>query len=1147
MNHSLIWHRTLTILLVVGLLLGASQPAISQPPDPERSPDPSHTIEVEPELLSLFESQSSSGYLIYFKEKADLSPAFDMDWEERGWFVMKSLQETAAQSQEQVIAYLEGQNARYQPFWIDNLIVVEKSDAKTFNGLIAFPEIEALRAEREIYLIEPVEENSTTVMPMGIESNLDHIGAPDVWADGIRGEGIVVASIDSGVRYTHQALVNQYRGNLGGGVFSHDHNWLNPYTNSAAPADTHSPGHGTHVTGTMVGDDGGANQIGVAPDAKWIACAGFNPNSTTEGLIKCAEFMAAPTRTNGTAPDPSMRPHVVNNSWGSCSGKAYDDWYQSVVDAWVAAGIYPMWANGNQSTIPSCPVAHGSVGNPARYGNVSGVGALGTSNATLATYSLWGPSDVADTTNPRGYPMVKPQFSAPGTNRSAVRSSDSAYGNMSGTSMAAPHAAGLVALMWSAAPCLVGDYSTTETIIEMTTTDTIRTSYSPHASDGPGGLPNQATGWGEINTPAAVEMAIDSCGKITGVISDAVTSDPIEGALVTVSDGSVTRTGTSGPDGQYSVIVREGTFEVSAAKSGYLTTTITGITVENPAGVVLDIELEPSQLASIKGTVTGLGYCDANPVQLQDAVVSVLSNDGTTNWAVNTGVDGGYQIWLEDQHKPFTVTASYEAGYLEKSIENVEIIGQDVTELDFDLRLLAACLEVEQDSMDVSLPAGSQITLTLTLANHGAGVLEWTTVESEGVLVALDNHTQIQAEPENPATVPATGPALLSSQTSGVGESIAATFPALTAEDISLVLDDGTHENAVGIFGGGQFVWFNRFTPDANVFPFKLNEIWIMYRPGTGINVGDLVDFYVYQDPDGDPTNGADFIASVKNAAVQAVSGTTWSVYELDNPILVSGPGDVLIAVVNRTAGILDKQYPAAIDQTSSQGRSWVGIYDGDPADPPVFPAPSFGTIDSKGIPGNWMVRGYGSFGCEESDISWLMADPTEGFLAADSSLDLPVTFNATGLEIGAYTASLCLETNDPFNKYISIPVSMTVVEPLRGVELSAQEIDLNGAPGATIEYTLTITNSGNVLDTYDLSLVGGAWEAELEQDEITLGAAESGIFKISVDIPAGLAHNASDSRTVRAVSRIDPEILAEVALTTRVNQWRLFLPAIQR
>jgi subtilisin family serine protease len=1079
MNHTLIWYRMLTILLVVGLLLGASQPASSQPPDPERSPDPSHTIQVEPELLSLFESQSSSGYLIYFKGKADLSPAFDMDWEERGWFVMKSLQETAARSQGRVITYLESQNASYQPFWIDNLIMVEKSDALTFNGLMNFSEIEALRAEREIYLIEPVEENTTTVMPMGIESNLDHIGAPAVWADGIRGEGIVVASIDSGVRYTHQALVNQYRGNLGGGVFDHNYSWLNPYTNSATPADTHNPGHGSHVTGTMVGDDGGANQIGVAPGAKWIACAGFNPSSTTEGLLKCAEFMAAPTRTNGTAPDPSMRPHVVNNSWGSCSGKAYDDWYQSVVDAWVAAGIYPMWANGNKSTFPSpsCPVEHGSVGNPARYGNVSGVGALGTSNATLATYSLWGPSDVADTTNPRGYPMVKPQFSAPGTNRSAVRSSDSAYGNMSGTSMAAPHAAGLVALMWSAAPCLVGDYSTTETIIEMTTTDTTRTSYSPHASDGPGGLPNQATGWGEINAPAAVEMAIDSCGKITGVVSDAATSDPIEGALVTVSNSAVTRTGTSGPDGQYSVIVREGTFEVSAAKSGYLTTTITGITVEYPEVVVLDIKLQPSQLASIKGTVTGLGYCDADPVPLQDALVSVLSNDKISNWAVNTGVDGGYQIWLEDQHKPFTVTASYETGYQAKSVENIDITGQDVTELDFDLRLLTACLEVDQDSMDVSLPAGSQITLTLSLANHGAGLLEWAIVESEGSLVALDNHTQIQTAPENPGIIPATGPASLSSETSGVGESLAATFPALTAEDISLVLDDGTHENA----------------------------------------------------------------------AVQAVNGTTWSVHELDKPILVSGPGDVLIAVVNRTAGILDKQYLAAIDQTSSQGRSWVGIYDGDPADPPVFPAPFFGNIDSEGIPGNWMVRGYGSFGCQESDISWLTADPTGGSVAADSSLDLPVTFNTTGLEIGAYTASLCLETNDPFNKYISIPVSMTVVEPLRGVTLSAQEIDLNGAPGATIEYTLTITNSGNFSDTYDLSLAGGAWEAELEKDEITMGAGESGIFKVSVNIPTGLAHNSSDSRTVRAVSRIDPEVLAEVALTTRVNQWRLFLPTIQR
>src|SRR5690606_38085942 len=111
--------------------------------------------------------------------------------------------------------------------------------------------------------------------------------------------------------------------------------------------------HGTHTMGTMVGDDGAANQVGVAPDANWIACIGFGlpgAGGSDAGLIACNQFIVAPTDLAGNNPDPGRAPHVSNNSWGGtiCDG-AYDTWYEDVVDGLIAAGIVPVWSMGNAS------------------------------------------------------------------------------------------------------------------------------------------------------------------------------------------------------------------------------------------------------------------------------------------------------------------------------------------------------------------------------------------------------------------------------------------------------------------------------------------------------------------------------------------------------------------------------------------------------------------------------------------------------------------------------------------------------------------------------------------------------------------------------------------------------------------------------
>ncbi len=400
---------------------------------------------VNPELLAALDASpdGQTTFFVYLQEQADLSSAYAIrDWKERGQFVYRTLRDTSQRSQKDLLADLQarklpGEVIDYHPFFILNAIAVT-GNRSAVDTLAARSDVAYLAPEPVYEIPEPIDEQPASATPAGIEWNIAQIGADRVWSNfGLTGQGVVVASIDTGVDYTHPALVNQYRGTATG---SHDFNWYDPTGHyPSAPGDNH--GHGTHTMGTMIGDDGTGNRIGVAPDAQWIAAKGCAGRGCAgSDLLKAAEWMLAPcsigVEPGDDACDPAKRPQVVNNSWGGLGG---DSWFEGMVSAWRAAGIFPAFAAGNSGP------GDGTVGSPGDYATSFATGATDQAD-TVCWFSSRGPSHLT--------PETKPDVAAPGCKGIRSALPGGGYGTKNGTSMASPHTAGVVALLLEANPGL---------------------------------------------------------------------------------------------------------------------------------------------------------------------------------------------------------------------------------------------------------------------------------------------------------------------------------------------------------------------------------------------------------------------------------------------------------------------------------------------------------------------------------------------------------------------------------------------------------------------------------------------------------------------------------------------------------------------
>ncbi|PWR05895.1 peptidase S8 [Micromonospora acroterricola] len=426
--------------------------------------------------------------LVVLREQADLTglPAGTpgrAGRDARAVEVYRRLVSTADRSQADLRRDLGRLRLDLVPYYLVNAVEVDGGPAVRA-WLARRPEVaRVLVSQRLRPLPAPAgQSRGTAPAPTGPEWNIRQLGADRVWSQlGVTGAGIVVGSSDSGVDGAHPALRSGFRGG--------DDSWYDPWDGTRTPTD--QGGHGTHTVGSAVGRGG----IGVAPDAQWVGCVNLDRNLGSPALyLECLQFILAPFPAGGdpfTDGKPERAPQVLTNSWGCPAIEGCDrNVLRPATAALDAAGIFVVAAAGN--TGPWC----GSIDDPpAPYADVLTVGAV-DAQRRVAEFSSRGP--VA------GGPG-KPDVLAPGVGVVSAMPGGG-YAALDGTSMATPQVAGVVALMWSANPALVGDLARTRQILRDTATPAVPTYRSKDPTDACGG-PANVTGAGQVDAYAAVRAA----------------------------------------------------------------------------------------------------------------------------------------------------------------------------------------------------------------------------------------------------------------------------------------------------------------------------------------------------------------------------------------------------------------------------------------------------------------------------------------------------------------------------------------------------------------------------------------------------------------------------------------------------------------